>query len=104
VAPPGHVVLAYLHILLPTSLLSPSQITVGLSQGFCSYTKYHDQEASWGRKGLFSLHFHNALHHQRKSGLELKQVKKQELMQRPWRDVTDWLAFFGLLSLLSYRT
>jgi hypothetical protein len=42
--------------------------------------------------------------HQRKSGLELKQVKKQELMQRLWRDVTYWLAFPGLLSLLSYRT
>jgi hypothetical protein len=25
-------------------------------------------------------------------GLELKQVKKQELMQRPWRDVLYWLA------------
>jgi hypothetical protein len=49
--------------------------------------KHHDQEASWGRKGLFSLHFHAAVHHQRKSGLELKQVRKQELMQRPWRDV-----------------
>jgi hypothetical protein len=30
----------------------------------------------------------------RKSGLELKQVRKQELMQRPWRDVLT-----GLLSL-----
>ena len=39
----------------------------------------------------------------RKSGLELKQVRKQELMQRPWRDVTYWLASPGLLSLLSYR-
>jgi hypothetical protein len=47
-----------------------------------------DQEASWGGKGLFSLHFHSAVHHQRKSGQELKQVRKQELMQRPWRDVT----------------
>jgi len=28
----------------------------------------------------------------------------QELMQRPWRDVTYWLASPGLLSLLSYRT
>jgi len=37
-------------------------------------------------------------------GLELKQVRKQELMQRPWRDVTYWLASPGLLSLLSYRT
>jgi hypothetical protein len=61
-----------------------------LSQGFYSYTKY-DQDASWGGKGLFSLHFQIAVHHQRKSGLELKQVRKQELMQRPWRDVTGLL-------------
>jgi hypothetical protein len=27
--------------------------------------------------------FHIAVHHQRKSGLELKQGRKQELMQRP---------------------
>jgi hypothetical protein len=27
-----------------------------------------------------------------KPGLELKQVRKQELMQRPWRDVPYWLA------------
>ena len=40
----------------------------------------------------------------KKSGLELKQVRKQELMQRPWRDVTYWLPSPGLLSLLSYRT
>ena len=40
----------------------------------------------------------------RKSGLELKQVRKQELIQRPWRDVLYWLASSGLLSLLSYRT
>jgi hypothetical protein len=45
-----------------------------------------------------------AVHHQRKSGLELKQVRKQELMQKPWRDVPYWLASIGLLSLLSYRT
>jgi hypothetical protein len=37
-------------------------------------------------------------------GLELKQVRKQELMQKPWRDVLYWLASPGLLSLLSYRT
>jgi hypothetical protein len=40
----------------------------------------------------------------RKSGLELRQVRKQELMQRPWRHVPYWLASSGLLSLLSYRT
>ena len=53
---------------------------------------------------LFSLHFHIALLHQIKPGLELKQIRKQELMQRPWGDVTYWLASPGLLSLLSYRT
>jgi hypothetical protein len=40
----------------------------------------------------------------KKSALELKQVRKQELMQRPWKDVPYWLASPGLLSLLSYRT
>ena len=59
---------------------------------------------SWGGKGLFSLHFHIAVDHQRLSGLKLKQVRKQELMQRPWRDVLFWLASPGLLSLHSYRT
>jgi hypothetical protein len=48
--------------------------------------------SNWGGRGLFSLHFHIAVHQQRKSGLELKQVRKQELMQRPRRDVTYWLA------------
>ena len=51
-----------------------------------------------------SLYFQTAVHHYRKSGLELRQVRKQELMQRPWRDATYWLASPGLLSLLSYRT
>jgi hypothetical protein len=46
-----------------------------LSQGFYSCTKLHDQEVSWGGKDLFSLYFHIAVHHQRKSGLELKQVR-----------------------------
>jgi hypothetical protein len=39
-----------------------------------------------------------------KSGLELKQVRKQELMQKSWRGVLYWLASPGLLILLSYRT
>jgi hypothetical protein len=78
-------------------------IPLCLSQGFYSWTKYHDQETSWRGKGLLSLLFHTAVHHQRKSGLELKQVRKQELMQRPWRDVPSWLASPGLLCLLSYR-
>ena len=58
-----------------------------------------------GEERFYSAYtFHTAVHHQRKSGLELKQVSKQELMQRPWRDVAYWLASSGLLSLLSYRT
>ena len=62
------------------------------------------KEASWGGKGLFSIHFHIAVHHQKKSELELRQVRKQEMMQRPWRVVMYWLASYSLLSLLSYRT
>jgi hypothetical protein len=72
-----------------------------LSQGFYSCTNI---ETSWGGKNLFSLYFHIAVQHQRKSGLELNQVRKQELMQRPWRDGCSLLACFPLLSLLSYRT
>ena len=76
-----------------------------LSQGFYFCTKHNDREASWGGKGLFSLHFHIAVHHQRKSGHELTQgTFHQELMQRPSRGAAYWLASLGLFSLLSYRT
>jgi hypothetical protein len=58
-----------------------------------------------GEERVYSAYTsHIAVNYQRMSGLELKQVRKQELMQRPWRDVTYWLASPGLLSLLSYRT
>jgi hypothetical protein len=58
-----------------------------------------------GKERVYSAYtFHIADDHQRMSGLELKQGRKQELMQRPWRDVTYWLAPPDLLSLLSYRT
>jgi hypothetical protein len=59
-----------------------------------------------GEERVYSAYtyFHIAVHHQRKSRLELKQVRKQELMQSPWRDVSYSLASPGLLSLLSYRT
>jgi hypothetical protein len=29
---------------------------------------------------------------------------RQELMQRPWRGVSYWLALYGLIILLSHRT
>jgi hypothetical protein len=58
-----------------------------------------------GEERVYSAYtFHSAVNHQRVSGLEPKKVRKQELMQRPWRDVTYWLASPDLLSLLSYRT
>jgi hypothetical protein len=57
-----------------------------------------------GRKGFIQLTLPYCYSSPRKSGLELKQVRKQELMQRPWRDIPYWLASPGLLSLLSYRT
>jgi hypothetical protein len=51
-----------------------------------------------GEERVYSAYtFRIAVHHQRKSGLELKQVRKQELMQRPWRDVTYWLAQLAFL-------
>jgi hypothetical protein len=58
--------------------------------------------STWWGKGLFSLFFHIAVHHQRKSGLELKQVRRQELMQRPWKGCSllacfPWLAKPALL-------
>jgi hypothetical protein len=56
-----------------------------------------------GRKGFIQLTLPYCCSSPRQSELELKQVRKQELMHRPWRDVLYWLAFPGLLSLLSYK-
>jgi hypothetical protein len=57
-----------------------------------------------GEERVYSAYTSTLLLSPRKSGLELKQVRKQELMQKSWRDVLYWLASPGLLSLLSYRT
>jgi hypothetical protein len=57
-----------------------------------------------GRKGFIRLTLPYCCSSPKDAGLELKQVRKQELMQRPWRDVLYWLASPDLLSLLSYRT
>jgi len=48
------------------------------SQGFYSFTKHHDQEASWGGEVLFSLYLHIAVYHQRKSGKEITQGRNLE--------------------------
>jgi hypothetical protein len=57
-----------------------------------------------GRKGFIQLTLPYCYSSPKDAELELKQVRKQELMQRPWRDVLYWLASPGLLSLFSYRT
>jgi hypothetical protein len=57
-----------------------------------------------GRKAFIQLTLPYCCSSPKKSGLELKEGREQELMQRPWRDVLYWLASPGLLSLLSYRT
>jgi hypothetical protein len=75
-----------------------------MCQGFYSCTNIITKKQV-GEERVYSAYtFHIAVHHQRKSGLELKQIRKQELMQRPWRDVSYWLASPGLLNLLSSRT
>jgi hypothetical protein len=86
-------------------VLHPSMIINGscLSQGFYSCTNIMTKK-QLGRKGFIQLTLPHCCSSPRKSGLELKQVRKQKLMQRPWRDVLYWLASPGLLSLLSYRT
>jgi hypothetical protein len=83
--------------LILQAFYSLSYLTSCLSRGLYSCTKHHNQEASWGGKGLFGLHFHIAVHHQRKSGLELKHVRKQELMQRPRKDAAYWIAQLAFL-------
>jgi hypothetical protein len=61
-------------------------------------------EKQLGRKGFIQLTLPYCCSSPKKSGVELKQVRKQEVMQKPWRNVLYWFASPGLLSLLSYRT
>jgi hypothetical protein len=67
--------------------------------------KPHDQRNS-ERKDLLSLCFHFAVHHQRKSGQELKQGRNLEAGAgaEAKEGAAYWLAPHGLLSLLSRRT
>jgi hypothetical protein len=43
-----------------------------------SATRKHQNQVNLGLKSFFDLHFHITLHHQRKSGQELKQGKNLE--------------------------
>jgi hypothetical protein len=62
-------------------------------------------KTAWGGKCLFSLHFHIAVHHQRKPGQELTQSRNLEAGADAelWRNAAYRLAPHGLLNLLSYR-
>jgi hypothetical protein len=76
------------------SLIEKNKILTGanmeikccLSQGFYSCTNTMSKKLL-GREGFIWLILPYCCSSPRKSGLELKQVRKQELMQRPWRDV-----------------
>jgi hypothetical protein len=72
--------------------------------GFSIPAKTSWPRSKLGRKDFIQLTLPYCYLSPRKSGLELKQVRKKELMQRPWRDVLYWLASLGLLSLLCYGT
>jgi hypothetical protein len=60
--------------------------------------KHHDQEAVGEEKGLFSLHFHIAVHHWKKNW------NSSRSGSRSWCRGHGGMFFTGLLSLLSYRT
>jgi hypothetical protein len=62
--------------------------------------RHYDQSNS-GRKGLIS-HFHITVHHQRKSGQELKQARNPETGADA--EAMEGLLLTGLHRLLSYRT
>jgi hypothetical protein len=77
-----------------------------LSQGFYSGTKHHDQEAVGEERVYLAYTSTLLVHHQKRSGLELTQGRKQEAGAdaEAMRDVSQWLASPASLNLISYRT
>jgi hypothetical protein len=71
-----------------------------LSQGFYSCTNIMTKDQVGEERVYSSYNIQIAVHHQRKSGLEHMQGRKQELMQRPWRDVTSLLPLVCLACFL----
>jgi hypothetical protein len=82
---------------IPSLIMRRSCLACCLSQGLCSYTKHHDQEASWRWKGLFSLHSHITVHHQRK--VRIATHTGQELEGRSWCRGHGGVLLTGLLPL-----
>ena len=58
---------------------------------------------TWGGKGLFGLHFHITVHHQRKSEQELKQGRDLETGADA-EAMEECRPSHALLTVLSYRT
>jgi hypothetical protein len=56
---------------------------------------------TWGGKGLFYLVLPSKSPYPRNGRAETQ--AGQELKQKPWRNAAYWLAYRGLLSLLSHR-
>jgi len=77
-------------------------VPICLSQCFYSCTNIMNKKQV-GEERVYSA-YTSTLLFITKGSQDWNSSRKQELMQRPWRDVTYWLAFHGLLSLLSYRT
>jgi hypothetical protein len=93
-------------ILLPTGLLYPSAplvlpLPLCLSQGFYFCTSIMTKKQV-GEERVYSAYTFTLLLFTK--GSQDWNSGRQELMQRPWRDVSYWLASPGFLSLLSYRT
>ena len=97
--------------VLPQSSSKHGQVVTGIPHSWYQFVLVRvsiPAQTSWprsklGRKRFIQLTLPYCCSSSRKSGLDFKQVRKQELMQRQWRDVAYWLASPGLVSLLSYR-
>ena len=59
--------------LLPNLIMHYLYIVIVLIRVSIAEEKYHDPKAGWGGKGLFGFHFQITVHHQKKSGQDLKQ-------------------------------
>jgi hypothetical protein len=75
-----------------------------LSQGFYFCTKHHDQEASWGGKGLFSLRFPHCCSSPKEVRTGTQAGQKAGADAEASVEECYWLASPSLLNLRSYRT
>ena len=67
----------YIAVYLGERVFIPMTLVPFLIRVSITTTNYHDKNTSWRGKGLFGLHFHITVRHQR-LGQELKQVRNVE--------------------------